>query len=532
MTVATFVRTAADLEALRRDVDAIMNRVRVDGDSVVIDSHLNGKKRPFRVYAKQRIARIFGKARRAEERRRTGAFITVVMPAHNEQRDIMPALESLVLQTRPADRIVVVVNGTTDKTAELAGLFAEEFPGMVEVVNNPTYVTRSGRTKEVRSKVAALNYAWHHYIANEPSRGTEEFVFGCDADVKLAPDAIEQLEKTLLDDMDDQKVGGVRAVYSFEVPEDADFRTRSLIEAQQLDFAATELKDQLRSGGRVTILGGQATLFRREALEKVSQLNKGNGPWVMDTLVEDAYLTRQLEQLGYVGVINSKAHSVVGAMTTSYALQAQRRKWQNGHLIDLAGDKRFALDRVRWSQQFALGWNWLLRAAFVTLLLTSMVAGVFEFNALWLIPLGLASLQNLLIASRMKDRNPGLMVRAATYLLPEVHIWRTLGVWVMSLRKGFLAFVNTGRVDQSDWVKQARAEASRKTGAWATWFAFGVSVLLPAIAMMAVGFALPSVAINTLWVGWQVVAGMSIVSSAFMVVKIMRIVKNYHRLSL
>ena len=237
-------------------------------------------------------------------------------------------------------------------------------------------------------------------------------------------------------------------------------------------------------------------------------------------------------KVGYVGVINSKAHSVVGAMTTSYSLQAQRRKWQNGHLIDLAGDKRFALDRVRWGQQFALGWNWLLRAAFLMLLLTSLATGAFEFNALWLIPLGLASLQNLLIASRMKSRTPGLMVRAATYILPEVHIWRTLGVWVMSLRKGLLALVNTGRVDQSDWVKQARAEASRKTGAWATWFAFGVSVLLPAVAVMAVCFALPATTQYVLWYGWQLVAGMSIVSSVFMVVKIMRIMKNYHRLSL
>lgn len=532
MSVATFVRSATEMEALRHEVDKITGRVRIEDDNVVIDPGHHGKKKPFWAYAEERIARIFSKVRRAEERRRTGAFITVIMPAHNEQRDIIPALESLILQTRPADRIVVVVNGTTDKTAELAGLFAEEFPGMVEVVNNPSYVTRSGRTKEVRSKVAALNYAWHHYIANEPVRGSREFVFGCDADVKLAPNALEELEKTLLDDTDDQKIGGVRAVYSFEVPEGADFRTRSLIEAQQLDFAATELKDQLRHGGRVTILGGQATLFRRTVLEKVSEVNKGNGPWVADTLVEDAYLTRQLEQLGYVGVINSKAHSVVGAMTTSYSLQAQRRKWQNGHLIDLAGDKRFALDRVRWGQQFALGWNWLLRAAFLMLLLTSLATGAFEFNALWLIPLGLASLQNLLIASRMKSRNPGLMVRAATYLLPEVHIWRTLGVWVMSLRKGLLALVNTGCVDQSDWVKQARAEASRKTGAWATWFAFGTSVLLPAVAIMAACFALPAMTQYVLWYGWQLVAGMSIVSSLFMVVKIMRIMKNYHRLSL
>ena len=509
-----------------------MDRVTFDGGDIFIDPRPRGKRRAFRAIeswptsARRRITSIFAQASKRET-----PFITAIIPAHNEQKDILFALESLVRQTRRIDRIVVIVNGTTDKTYELARLFEKEFPGMIEVVNNPMYTTRSGWKKEVKSKVEALNYAWHNFIANSPSRAENEFVFGCDADIRLDPDAIEQLEKVLLAD-DDQKIGGVRCVYHLTPSDEASLSELSLIQAQQIDFASTELRDQLHHDNRVTILGGQATLFRREALEKVSEQNKGIGPWSAVTLVEDAYLTRMLEEGRFDGVVCPEAHCVVGAMSTSHALQAQRRKWQNGHLIDIAGDKRFALDRVRWAQQFALGWNWLIRALFVALVATSLAAESFEFEPWWMIPLVLVCIQNVLIVLCMRDRTPMLLLRALTYLLPEIYVWRTLGVWILSLRKGFLALVNTGRIDQSDWVKQARAEASHKTSAWATWFVFGTSMLIPATSLMACTYAFPATGEQLLVYGWRVIAVMAIVSSIFMAIKVMRIVKNYRHLSL
>lgn len=538
MSTQIIVRTTDELERARTAVEAVSRRIQVgDDDQVTITPALRRRTRQAslvkpRLSVRDRIRKVFGRLESAEEERRKTAFISAVVPAHNEQRDITATLEALLLQTRPIDEIVVVVNGSTDRTAEIVQAFADEFPETVKLVNNPTYTSRSGRQVEVRSKVAALNYFWHHYVAIEASRGSEEFVLGVDADVRLAPDAAQQLEQTLLDDMDDQQIGGVRAAYGFEVPESADFRTRGLIAAQQLDFAATELKDQLRRKGQVTILGGQGTLFRRTALERVSELNKGNGPWFAGTLVEDAYLTRQLEQLGYVGVVNHHARATVGAMTTPLALEKQRRKWQFGHLGDIATEKRPSDDRVRWGQQFALAWNALFRVAFFSLLLLALASHTFVFNPVWLIPLGLAILQEVLIVSLMKDRNAGLMVRAVTYILPEVHIWKTLAVWAMSLPKGLVAFLGAGKVDQSGWTDQYAAESSHRRFAWRTWRTIILGVLIPTVVMMALAYSFPFTTDYMLWWGWNVVAGMAIISSVFMAVKIVRIIKNYRRLSL
>ncbi|HEY1532093.1 MAG TPA: glycosyltransferase family A protein [Galbitalea sp.] len=48
------------------------------------------------------------------------AVISVVIPALNDARMLERCLASLALQTRPADEIVVVDNGSTDDTAEVA----------------------------------------------------------------------------------------------------------------------------------------------------------------------------------------------------------------------------------------------------------------------------------------------------------------------------------------------------------------------------------------------------------------------------
>ena len=201
---------------------------------------------------------------------------------------------------------------------------------------------------------------------------------------------------------------------------------------------------------------------------------------------------------------------------------------------DLAGDTKhaFSYDRYRWGLQFVLGWNWVLRMTFFVLLTTAVAANAFVFNPLWVVPLALAMVLNALIALRMHNRSTGLVVRAGTYVLPEIHVWRTLGVWLMSLPRGARALVAGGRADLSDWEKQANAETDNRRGGYATWVTFYSSILLPMAAIMATCFMLPGLTSTILSVGWSIVGWMSVVSSAFMAIKIMRILKNYSRLSL
>lgn len=52
--------------------------------------------------------------------------ISILIPAHNEEKSIKKCLESCLNQTRMPDEIVVVNDGSTDKTAEILAGFGDK----------------------------------------------------------------------------------------------------------------------------------------------------------------------------------------------------------------------------------------------------------------------------------------------------------------------------------------------------------------------------------------------------------------------
>lgn len=107
-----------------------------------------------------------------------GKTLTIIVPAHNEERGLGETLASFLSQTVPADRIIVVADNCTDKTAEVA----LSYPG-VDVLETPPGVGGS--------KAKAQNYGLTHV--------TTDLVLPVDADTTLDPDYIEKL-KPVFDD--------------------------------------------------------------------------------------------------------------------------------------------------------------------------------------------------------------------------------------------------------------------------------------------------------------------------------------------
>ena len=62
-------------------------------------------------------------------------YLTVIVPAYNVETHIRQCLDSLIFQTEKNHRIVVVNDGSTDRTPEILQQYAREYPDFLEVIH-------------------------------------------------------------------------------------------------------------------------------------------------------------------------------------------------------------------------------------------------------------------------------------------------------------------------------------------------------------------------------------------------------------
>ena len=110
--------------------------------------------------------------------------IVVLVPAYNEADSIAATLAALNRQSRLPDHVVVIPNGCTDNTAEVARAFAES-------ARMPTTVFELPRLKHKKSE--ALNRAWYAYAQDA------DIVICLDADTVLPYNAMEDWEDEMID---------------------------------------------------------------------------------------------------------------------------------------------------------------------------------------------------------------------------------------------------------------------------------------------------------------------------------------------
>ena len=106
----------------------------------------------------------------------------LITPAHNEERFITKTLESMVAQTLLPERWIIVNDGSTDKTADIAANYAQRFPWIQLVHRSPRLDRHFG------AKVHAFN-------AGLERVGPVEFdvIGNLDADLSFDPDYLEFL---------------------------------------------------------------------------------------------------------------------------------------------------------------------------------------------------------------------------------------------------------------------------------------------------------------------------------------------------
>ena len=166
--------------------------------------------------------------------------VLAIVPAHNEEESIADTIKSLKAQTWPVDEIVVVVNNSTDRTAQISrdlGVWVDDL-GQI-----------SGR------KAAALNEALNEYL---PLLDDDDLVLSMDADTVLTETLIENGARHFIND---PQLGALSSNHLV-------MRHGNLLELLQ---AMEYERDRIMIGrhkGRGGCMTGMAALFRVAALPR------------------------------------------------------------------------------------------------------------------------------------------------------------------------------------------------------------------------------------------------------------------------
>lgn len=271
--------------------------------------------------------------------------VTVLVPAHDEEASLPATLTSLMAQSHRPERIVVVADGCTDATAEVALRAGAEVFASV------------GNTHK---KAGALNQALRQLL---PDLDDNDLVMVMDADTILDDGFLEAAVTRFTADRALMAVGGL--FYG----EDGAGMLGQFQRNEYIRYA----RDLRRRRGRVFVLTGTASLFRPRALRTVAASRGTSIPGrqgdVYDTaaLTEDNELTIALKSLGALMLSPAECTVVTEVMPTWRTLWAQRLRWQRGALENL-GAYRVTPQTFRyWAQQLGIGYGVVALSAYLLL---------------------------------------------------------------------------------------------------------------------------------------------------------------------
>lgn len=85
----------------------------------------------------------------------SGARISVITPVYQGERFLRAAIESIRAQTRHADEVIVVDDGSTDSSAEIAGRLAAEWPAL-RVISQENAGSAAARNRGIDASTGDL----------------------------------------------------------------------------------------------------------------------------------------------------------------------------------------------------------------------------------------------------------------------------------------------------------------------------------------------------------------------------------------
>ncbi len=270
-------------------------------------------------------------------------WVTVV-PALNEEVTIVDSVERLLALDAPNRVVLVVDDGSDDRTPELLADLRGRLPaGAVSVLRRDLPDARRG-------KAAALNAAWRHLhdevLRTGPHAGWDParvVVAVVDADGRLDPDA----PRFVAAHLEDPRVGGVQLLVRIYN------RDGALTWCQDVEFGIYgELYQLGRSRWGTAGMGGNGQFNRLAALDAVVDEPSG-GPW-RDRLTEDQDVGLRLIESGWLGRQEVRVTVDQQGLPGIRRLYRQRARWSQGNLQAMRHLRAVGRAPVSWGARLDL----------------------------------------------------------------------------------------------------------------------------------------------------------------------------------
>lgn len=219
--------------------------------------------------------------------------VTIIVPAYNEEKVLGRTIENLIEAYYPNKEIIVVDDGSTDSTYEIARKYVPRGIKVVRRVNGGKY--------------AALNTGLVY--------ATGDIVITVDADSLVTRTALVEIVKSF-EDPDVGGAAGTLKVFN---------RSKFLTKLQALEYLVQieVVRRAFNNFGTITVAPGAFSAFRRSAVAET-------GNYDPDRLLEDFDLTIKIQKAHKVIRGDSEALCYTEAPETLHDIYKQRLSWYRG----------------------------------------------------------------------------------------------------------------------------------------------------------------------------------------------------------
>lgn len=364
-------------------------------------------------------------------------FISIIVPAYNEGVVLKDSIDSLLQLDYPNYEIIIVNDGSTDNTAQVAATLVGNRKGKsssvkVSLINKPN----GGKAKALN---AGIQYS------------EAEFVLCMDGDSQLTPDTLKNGIRHFID----PAVGAVAGNVKIEN------RRKFFTDLQALEYVEGLNMPRSAQGQvqQVNIIPGPIGIFRKVALRDA-------GFYSSDTFAEDADITLKILASGWKINYEPLAIALTEAPENLFQLLKQRYRWTRGILQAVRKHKEhiynptvnFTNSVVLWSMFYeALIWPAMNIFANLFFIVVGLVYGMSSLIFFWWLGIAILDFMSAIYCVAVEKEE--------FRLVPYAIIYRLVFILLIDITKAmatieeFLGIqMEWGKLERKGFTNRATAE--------------------------------------------------------------------------